>query len=168
MCLLTSCLALVVSCAPASSPPPPAFSTFWNEFRPAVLAGLVDEVASMTRFPLEVRGPDDADPVVTKDRDSFGGVLEQVMNQDSGVRAEGETVRQYLQRMDDIGEANVEPDGHAAAWAILCSSASAIAGCSCAYTWPKFSSRKGGSHVRRNAAARIEGPRRQTASTVGQ
>ena len=68
----------------------------------------------MTRFPLEVRGPDDADPVAKEGRDSFGRVLAQVMNQDSGVRADGETVRQYLQRTDDIGEANVEADGRAA------------------------------------------------------
>jgi hypothetical protein len=68
----------------------------------------------MTRFPLEVRGPDDADPVVSQNRDSFGRVFEHVMNQDSGVRAERETVRQYLQRTEDTGDSHVEPDGRAA------------------------------------------------------
>jgi hypothetical protein len=107
-------LALAVGCSSTPPPLPQDFSTFWSAFRTAVLGDNVDQVASMTRFPLEVRGPDDADPIVKEGRDAFGRVLAQVMNQDSGVRAEGETVRQYLQRTNDIGEANVEPDGHAA------------------------------------------------------
>jgi hypothetical protein len=112
--LLVCLPALAVGCSFAPPPTPQEFSTFWSTFRTATLGDNVDQVASMTRFPLEVRGPDDADPIVNEGRDSFDGVLAQVMNQDSGVLAEGETVRQYVQRTDDIGERNVEPDGHAA------------------------------------------------------
>lgn len=107
-------LALAVGCSSASPPSTEEFSTFWSTFRTAALGDNVDQVASMTRFPLEVRGPDDGDPVISEGRDSFGRVLAQVMNQDSGVRAEGETVRQYLQRTEDVGEGRVEPDGRLA------------------------------------------------------
>ena len=106
-------LAVVANCRSAS-PPAEDFSTFWNAFRTAALADMVDQVASMTRFPLEVRGPDDTDPVVTRTQDSFAGLLVHVMSQDSGVRAEAETVRQFLERTHDLAEPHLEPDGRAA------------------------------------------------------
>jgi hypothetical protein len=112
--VLLCLFALIAGCSASSPPPPQDFPTFWHAFRTAALGDQIDQVASMTRFPLEVRGPDDADPVVSENRDAFGRVLEQVMNQDSGVRAERETVRQYLQRTEDTGEGHVEPDGRAA------------------------------------------------------
>jgi hypothetical protein len=53
--------ALVAGCSASSPPAPEDFPTFWHAFRTAALGDQVDQVASMTRFPLEVRGPDQRD-----------------------------------------------------------------------------------------------------------
>jgi len=75
---------------------------FWNDFRTAALAEDIGRVAELTRFPLEVRGPDDSDPVVTRDRNGFAATFKQVLSQDSGARAERETVKQFLERTREL------------------------------------------------------------------
>ena len=42
------------------------FSDFWQRFRSAALAGNVEQIADLTRFPFETRGPLDGDPVRRK------------------------------------------------------------------------------------------------------
>ena len=103
--------------AGASTPqasPSQDFPAFWEEFRGAMLANDVARLATMTRFPLDVRGDDDADPVVRSDRDQFQAVLSRVTAQDSGMRAEPETVRQFIERTHTVEATDVEPDGRAA------------------------------------------------------
>jgi hypothetical protein len=90
------------------------FPAFWKEFRGAMLANDVDRLATMTRFPLDVRGDDDADPVVRSERDQFHAMLSRIAAQDAGMRAEPETVRQFIERTHTVGPTNVAPDGRAA------------------------------------------------------
>lgn len=90
------------------------FPTFWGQFRQAFLAQDVDRLVQMTRFPLEVRGDSDADPVVRQDRAHFGETVKRIIEQDSGQRAEPETVRQYVERTPSPASTDVEPDGGAA------------------------------------------------------
>jgi hypothetical protein len=54
---------------------------FWTSFREAVLEGNVPIVAKKTRFPFEVRGVSDTDPVRHFNRKEFPNVLRQVTSQ---------------------------------------------------------------------------------------
>lgn len=56
--------------------------TYWSQFRQAVLDGNSEKVASMTRFPLWVRGPDDSDPVMYYDKKSFPQIFTRLLNQE--------------------------------------------------------------------------------------
>ncbi len=58
------------------------FDRYWNRFRQAVINGETDTIASMTRLPLWVRGPDDSDPVVYYDRKEFKSILNSLLNQE--------------------------------------------------------------------------------------
>jgi len=57
------------------------FAAFWREFRAAVLAADAQRAASLTRFPLEVRGPDDGDPVEPCTRAEFEAVFARLIAQ---------------------------------------------------------------------------------------
>ena len=107
-------LAVVVAGCSAASAPAEDFPTFWSAFRAAALADKVDQLASLARFPVEVRGPNDTDPVVTQGREAFAETFTQVLKQDSGARPEPESVRQFLERTPEVGQGDVEPDGRAA------------------------------------------------------
>lgn len=91
-----------------------AFAAFWPDFRQALLAQDVDRVTAATRFPLEIRGERDSDPARRRDRGQLGDVLRQALDQDSGMRAEPESVRQFLQRTPEPAAGSVEADGSAA------------------------------------------------------
>jgi len=92
----------------------PDFPTFWNGFRNALISGDYGLVASVTEFPLEVRGDTDADPPVQRERSRFEETIQAILNQDSGMRPQEETVREFLQRARVPGPRDVEPDGGAA------------------------------------------------------
>lgn len=92
----------------AARGPAHEFPVFWREFREAALAGDVDRLAAMTRFPLEVRGPDDADPVQRRGREAFAGTVARVMQQDAGEQPRPETVRQFFERTREVPP---QPDG---------------------------------------------------------
>jgi hypothetical protein len=47
------------------------YSQYWGEFRQAVLDNDKGKIADLTRFPFEVRGPDDSDPVKKYDTKGF-------------------------------------------------------------------------------------------------
>jgi len=89
-------------------------AAFWSEFRRAMLADDIDRLSRMTRFPLEVRGETDADPVVRVDRAQLKGTVSRIIAQDSGMGAQQETVRQFIERTPSIKPTSVEPDGGAA------------------------------------------------------
>lgn len=54
---------------------------FWNQFRHAALVGDVKKVASMTRFPLWVRGVADSDPVMYCREKDFPQIWKQLLEQ---------------------------------------------------------------------------------------
>jgi hypothetical protein len=54
---------------------------FWAEFRQAVLADDMDKIARVTRFPFEVRGPDDSNPIEQYDQAGFQDVYRRLMAQ---------------------------------------------------------------------------------------
>jgi hypothetical protein len=90
------------------------FPAFWGRFRSAVLRDDTAAVATMTQFPLEVRGETDDDPPRRIGRDEFDRTLRRLLLQDSGARPEPETVRVFLQRQEEAGAGSVESDGNAA------------------------------------------------------
>jgi hypothetical protein len=92
----------------------PDFPVFWNGFRGALISGDYGLLASVTEFPLEVRGDTDADPRVQRDRSQFDETIRAILTQDSGMRPQEETVREFLQRAAAPGPRAVEPDGDAA------------------------------------------------------
>ena len=107
--------------ASAAQPPsshdsgePQEFPAFWSGFREALLTGDSSRVATMTQFPLEVRGDTDTDPRAQVTREHFDETVQKLLKQDSGVRPEGETFRQFLTREQSVGAGSVEPDGGAA------------------------------------------------------
>lgn len=54
---------------------------FWRDFRQAILNGETTAVASMTKFPLWVRGPDDSDPVYYYKQSEFLPIYRRLLNQ---------------------------------------------------------------------------------------
>ena len=94
-------LQMSVSCgqtAGDNQSPLDGFRKFWSDFRQAALAGNREKVASMTGFPFRTRGPLDSDPVKTYDRASFLGILDKLLEQDSGLGRQPETMRRFIER----------------------------------------------------------------------
>lgn len=60
-------LSLFTSCVNANED----FRPFWDQFRLAIENNDKNKVADLTQFPLETRGPDDSDPVISVSRDEF-------------------------------------------------------------------------------------------------
>ena len=54
---------------------------FWTEFRQAVLAKDNQKLASMTQFPLEVRGVDDSQPAVQYKKEQFETIFKKILEQ---------------------------------------------------------------------------------------
>ena len=74
----------LVCCVFAQQDEPSAaglFKSFWAEFRTAILNGDMEKVVSLTKFPFEVRGPDDSDPVVYHDQNAFMKIYNDLLNQ---------------------------------------------------------------------------------------
>lgn len=110
---------LLVSCTEAPVPPKPAtpleqFQAYWTEFRAAALRNDGDKLASMTAFPFRTRGADDDSPTATHDRASFLLILDRLLDQDAGMRAEPETMRQFIDRNPTVMERNLGSGGNSA------------------------------------------------------
>lgn len=71
--------------AAATTKTVPQFDQFWAGFRRAVLTGDTEAVAGVTRFPLEVRGELDTDPMRRASRAALAGVLTRALNADTGL-----------------------------------------------------------------------------------
>lgn len=79
-----------------------AFQEFWRQFRRAALAGDKEELATLTRFPFRTRGTLDTDSTVAYDRPAFLVVVDRLLEQDSGMRPEPETMRDLINRTDSV------------------------------------------------------------------
>jgi hypothetical protein len=75
---------------------PVTIGEFWSAFRKAVAAADLEGVAALTEFPFQTRGPSDSDPVVPRDRAAFLGLVGQMLETDSGMKAESETMRELI------------------------------------------------------------------------
>jgi hypothetical protein len=84
---------------------------FWTSFRQAVLDGNVPTVVKKTRFPFEVRGVSDSDPVHHFNRKDFPGVLRQVTSQKIVVQTksgfEWQTMRDVVKKKEHIDAADL-------------------------------------------------------------
>jgi hydroxyethylthiazole kinase-like sugar kinase family protein len=69
---------------------------FWRTFRQAVLGGNTAEIASMTRFPFEVRGVDDSDPVKRYNQQKFPAIFRQVISQQVVVMTGQEVIEKTM------------------------------------------------------------------------
>lgn len=58
-----------------------SFQNFWTEFRRAFLDGDQKTIAALTKFPFEVKGPDDSDPVLFFDKATFLDIYDTLMKQ---------------------------------------------------------------------------------------
>lgn len=80
--------------------------TFWKSFRRSVLTGKTVDIASMARFPFEVRGVDDSDPVKRYSRQKFPLVFNQVLSQHvfvmSGKEIVEKTMLQVIKEKTDL------------------------------------------------------------------
>lgn len=69
---------------------------FWRSFRQAVMNQDHARLSALTRFPFEVRGPDDSDPVKRFDRKGFKRILRRVLAQPVFVELDGKSVTKSM------------------------------------------------------------------------
>jgi hydroxyethylthiazole kinase-like sugar kinase family protein len=85
--------------------------SFWKTFRQAVLNGKTSEIVSMTRFPFEVRGVDDGDPVKRYNRHKFPAIFNQVVSQHvivmTGKDVIEKTMLQIVKEKKDLNAADI-------------------------------------------------------------
>lgn len=94
--LLAAGLALIACTCAAEDAADGGFRTFWAGFRRAVVAGDATEVAALTHFPLEVRGPDDGDPVERYDRAGFAAIWKRLLAQTVYVPSNGQVIAKTM------------------------------------------------------------------------
>jgi hypothetical protein len=75
---------------------------FWSKFRAAALAEDHAALASMARVPFMTRGETDDDPTVTHEAAELTQLLPGILAQDTGLAAEPEPVRAYLERHAEV------------------------------------------------------------------
>lgn len=91
--------------APTASAGQPSdfFRAQWPALRTALLSGNNEQLAALTRVPLEVRGVDDSIPIRKITEDKLALVIDQVLSQDSGTSLrERVTNRTLVERLSDI------------------------------------------------------------------
>jgi hypothetical protein len=71
-------------------------TAFWRTFRQAALTSNYDRVASVTRFPFEVRGPDDSDPIKHYNRKAFPVIFKRVLSQPLSLTSEGRIITKSM------------------------------------------------------------------------
>ncbi|QXE89241.1 hypothetical protein KP001_12295 [Geomonas subterranea] len=72
---------------------------FWNRFRQAVLSGDSASVATMTKLPLWVRGPDDNDPVMYYGGQDLDRVLRRLLNQEVSILQAGKITTRSMREV---------------------------------------------------------------------
>lgn len=76
-----SFFALIISSGCAAGKSDNSFQIFWTEFRTAVIQNDYKSLEKFTKFPLEIRGPDDSTPTEYLKKDDFEDVFNRVMQQ---------------------------------------------------------------------------------------
>jgi len=81
-------------------------NSFWQEFRQAVVNSDSSQVAPLTRFPFEVRGPMDSDPVIPQDPKGFVDIYERLLVQQvylpEGGQIVGKTMRSLVAEKTNV------------------------------------------------------------------
>lgn len=115
MRILIFTLFLALSSFPAhssGSDPASDAPAFCRSFREAVLDHDCDRVASMTEFPLEVRGPSDSDPVRRYSRKAFPVIFQQILDQPvslvSGGMIATKTMLEVIREKQEISAKDVK------------------------------------------------------------
>jgi hypothetical protein len=86
-----------------------SFHSFWSEFRQAVVDNDKTKIASMTRFPFKVRGPDDSDPVKQYDRPGFLSIYERLVVQRVYLPEAGQIVAKSMRELI-AGKSEITPE----------------------------------------------------------
>ena len=90
---------------------------FWTQFRAAILSNDKEKVASLTKFPFEVRGPDDGDPLVYYDKKGFLGILDDILNQPvyqmKGTNIKSTTMGEIVKDKTEVSDADLLSDDFA-------------------------------------------------------
>jgi len=85
------------------------FSVFWNEFRSAVVKRDYQSIVKLTHFPFKTKGLLDDEGERVFDRHAFTDLLPKLLAQDTGMRAEPETMRSFIERTTSVD--NVDATG---------------------------------------------------------
>jgi hypothetical protein len=114
MKLVRACIAVWILLLPivANAGDPLVYANaFWRTFRQAVVGGNTAAIASMTRFPFEVRGVDDSGPVKRYNRQKFPVKYKQVVSQRVVVMAGKDvlekTMLQVIKEKKDLSAADM-------------------------------------------------------------
>lgn len=82
----------------------------WTEFRQAIISGNTEKVATITKFPLSVRGPDDSEPVIYYNKKQFPAILKRLLHQEvfflSGGKLSSKTMLQVVQEKERLDPAD--------------------------------------------------------------
>ena len=102
LCVVLPATVMCGRAAEVSQRGPATLGEFWSAFRAAVAATDREALASLTEFPVQTRGPSDSDPVVPQERASFVRMLGQLLETDSGMKPEPETMRDLIGRTPEL------------------------------------------------------------------
>jgi len=90
--------------------------TYWSRFRRAVLDHENETIASMTKFPLWVRGTVDGDPVICYSRKDFDLILKRLLDQQVVVsdrdRVEIKTMLQVIKDKKQLTSSDFRAPNH--------------------------------------------------------
>lgn len=76
-----SFFALIISSGCVAGKSDNSFQLFWTEFRTAAIQNDYKSLEKFTKFPLEIRGPDDSIPTEYFKKDNFKDVFNRLMQQ---------------------------------------------------------------------------------------
>ena len=104
-------LIAVLSLACSGQVKSPDVAAFWDNFRQAVIANDNKAVLEMVRFPFEVRGPTDGEPVHHLDRQQFLNIYAKLLAQPVYLPESGKvvprTMRELIVARPDLDPSNL-------------------------------------------------------------
>lgn len=83
---------------------PSAKVKFWNSFRDSFLKEDFKNLEVMTKFPVEVKGAEDADPKFSVKKDHFKSCLALIYPRDIGMGKFDKTHKDYINELKDLPE----------------------------------------------------------------
>jgi hypothetical protein len=88
-----------------------SFQNFWSDFRSAVISGDKERISSLTKFPFEVRGPNDSDPVIRHNRSSFMKIYDRLLTQQvysfDGAQVNPKPMREIIESKTRIAKSDI-------------------------------------------------------------